>query len=159
EIYHAEARWLRTRYLPQQLDNWRVSASRGGGVLLDLGIHAIDGAWFVMGCPQPVEAMAGMHCKFGYLAPKGQDYSADDLTVGTIRFESGATLQFSCSFSLNWAGYDPQPTRGKPVRLDRCDISVYGTHGAVDVIKGHEIKAEPDGVRVRKLGGSDRPAA
>ncbi len=155
-VYHAEAKWLRTRYLPEELDNWRVSKRRGGGVLLDLGIHVIDGAWFVMGCPQPVEVAAGMHCRFGHLAPKGQDYSADDCSLGVIRFADGATLQFTCAFSLNWAGLDPKPSR-KLVRVDHRELNVFGTLGAVDVMRNQEMVAQRDGVRVRALGAERAP--
>jgi predicted dehydrogenase len=158
EIYHADAKWLRTRYLPQDIGNWRVSKTRGGGVLLDLGIHAIDGAWFVMGCPQPVEVMAGLHCRFGQYAPKGQDYSADDAAIGAIRFDNGATLQFTCSFSLNWGGIDPA-IGGKTINTERREINVYGTLGSVDLYGGRQLVGSKRGVRVRPMTGPARRAA
>ena len=158
EVYHAESKWLRARFIPTGTRGWFTSKAKGGGVLLDLGIHSIDGAWFVMGCPRPVEALAGMHCAFGHLAPKGQDYTADDATVGIIRFENGATLNFTVTFCLNWPGVEASPD-GKAFNPQVREITVYGTRGGVDVINGREIVGQKRGVRVRPMRGAARTYA
>lgn len=137
-VYHAEAKWLRCRWIPTGARSWFVSKAKGGGVLLDLGIHAIDEAWFVMGCPRPVEALAGLHCGFAHLAPKGQEYTAEDAAVGVLRFENGATLHFTVSFSLNWPGAQPPPADGKPFNPEMRETTVYGTHGSVQVFNGRD---------------------
>ena len=103
-ISHAESHWLRSRNIPWR-QGWGVNVSQGGGVLLDLGIHSIDDAWFVMGNPKPVSAFAVMHSSFQFLAEKRDDmlypYDADDLTVGIIKFDNGASLSTSVSFAGN----------------------------------------------------------
>ena len=66
-ITHAESHWLRSRNIPWR-QGWGVNTSQGGGVLLDLGIHTIDDAWFVMGNPKPISAFAVMHSAFKFLA-------------------------------------------------------------------------------------------
>ncbi len=137
KVYHADAKWVRTRFLPTGAGSWRVSRKEGGGVLLDLGIHAIDEAWFVLGCPRPVEVMAGLHCAFSHFAARGQDYSADDATVGMIRFENGATLHFAVSFSLNWPGTLPLTSDGKPMNAELRETMIYGTHGGAQICNGN----------------------
>ena len=67
DVYYAETRWIRTRWCSAR--GWRHDKAKGGGVLLDLGIHAIDNVWFMMGCPRPTEVMAGLYCTFSDLAP------------------------------------------------------------------------------------------
>jgi|GEM_PF-4067923 len=62
-VYHAESKWMRTRGIPWR-GSWGVNDTRGGGVLLDLGIHQLDDAWFTMGCPRPVDVSAAMHALF-----------------------------------------------------------------------------------------------
>lgn len=159
EVYHAEANWLRARFIPTGGRGWFTSKAKGGGVLLDLGIHSIDGAWFVMGCPRPVEALAGMHCAFSYLAPDGQDYTADDATTGFVRFENGATLNFTVTFCLNWPGVGPPPDGRKAFNPQVREITVYGTRGGVDIINGREIVGTKQGVRVRSMPGGPRAYA
>lgn len=133
-IYHAETRWIRCRNIPWGAGGWFVNKAKGGGVLLDLGVHAIDTAWFVMGCPRPVEAIAGLHCAFSYLAPKGVEYTAEDAAIGLLRFENGATLHFLCTFALN-TGYGTQDMSGL-VNPNVIEASVYGDRGGVDILQG-----------------------
>ena len=94
DVYYAETRWIRTRWCSAR--GWRHDKAKGGGVLLDLGIHAIDNVWFMMGCPRPTEVMAGLYCTFSDLAPPEQTYTADDAACGFVRFENGCTLAFCC---------------------------------------------------------------
>jgi len=146
DVYHADTRWLRARFIPTGNRAWFTSKAKGGGVLLDLGI---------MGCPRPVEAFAGLHCAFAHLAPEGQEYTADDAATGFLRFENGATLNFTVSFSLNWPGSGPPPGGGKTFNPGLHEIAVHGTHGGVDVLGGREIVGMKTGVRVRPM--RDRP--
>ena len=105
DVYYAETRWIRTRWCSAR--GWRHDKAKGGGVLLDLGIHAIDNVWFMMGCPRPTEAMAGLYCNFAHLAPPEQTYTADDAACGFVRFENGMYLTLRCRI---FAEYD-KPTR------------------------------------------------
>jgi len=148
EVYHADTRYIRCRGIPLGAGGWFVNKAKGGGVLLDLGIHTIDDAWFAMGCPRPVEASAGLHCAFDYLAPKGVEYTAEDAALGLIRFEGGATLTFMTTFALNTAPPENTPSK-ETVNPAWLETRVYGTRGGVDVTNSLLILGRKDGVRVK----------
>jgi predicted dehydrogenase len=86
----------------------------GGGAFRDMGVHALDSAWWLLGRPQPVSVSGVAGAKFG---PRGlgfwgwkpqpelgPQYAADDYAGGFVRFENGAGLQIE-SF---WASHQPE---------------------------------------------------
>ena len=113
EIYTARCGWVRRRGIPGK-DGWfTTKALSGGGPLIDLGVHMIDLAMYLMGNPKPV-AVTGctyskfsetsiedsVHSKFGDKKADGI-FDVEDLALGFIRFDNGATLQFECSWASN----------------------------------------------------------
>lgn len=63
---------------------WFVDkALAGGGALIDMGIHAIDTARFLLGDPQPVRVQASLG--FG----KYGDYDVDDDGIVTVDWDNG----------------------------------------------------------------------
>jgi predicted dehydrogenase len=153
-LSHAESHWLRSRNIPWR-QGWGVNKSQGGGVLLDLGIHTIDDAWFVMGNPRPVSAYAVMHTDFQFLAEKRDDmrfpYDADDLTVGIIRFENGASLTTSMSFAGNRVSPQDVGTDGVVESSEWQELGVYGSQAGVDVQKKRLVEHHDAGVTVSDL--------
>jgi predicted dehydrogenase len=157
EVYAAESAWIRCRGIPWGAGGWFVNKAKGGGVLLDLGIHVIDNVWFVMGCPRPVEVMAGLYCAFSNLAPKGITYTAEDAVMGQIRFANGAMLRIMTSFALNTGGPGVQEASGK-VRPEWGEARLYGTRAGLDIMAGKLVTGARDGVRVKPLAPrSTRP--
>src|SRR4051794_8316733 len=68
-IYYAKAHWMRRSGIPR-LGSWFVSqAQAGGGPLIDLGVHVLDMALYLMGEPQPESVSASAYAEFG---PRGQ---------------------------------------------------------------------------------------
>jgi predicted dehydrogenase len=77
EVYFTEATWIRSRGTPVGIDGWFTDRTRaGGGALIDIGVHAIDTGWFLMGntateiggCPDvsevsPTGSFAGARCR------------------------------------------------------------------------------------------------
>jgi predicted dehydrogenase len=59
-------------------------ALAGGGALVDMGIHAIDTARFLLGDPQPVSVYAKIENHYG-------DYDVDDTGIILINWDNGAT--------------------------------------------------------------------
>ena len=111
ELYYARSRSIRRRGIPA----WNMGFIRkGGGAFRDMGVHALDAVWWLLGMPTPVTVTGVSGAKFG---PRGEgywngqpaaksvysQYEADDYAGGFIRFENGTGLQIE-SF---WASHQP----------------------------------------------------
>ncbi len=147
DVYYAETRWIRTRWCSAR--GWRHDKAKGGGVLLDLGIHAIDNVWFMMGCPRPTEVMAGLYCTFSHLAPPEQIYTADDAACGFVRFENGCTLHFAVAFSMNTTNRHTPAAGTDLVKSETQEFHLYGTKAGLE--SGKLLVGTPDGVKVKPI--------
>jgi len=111
DIYYAKASYLRRAGFP---GGWFGDKSRsGGGPLIDLGVHVIDLARYVMGCPKPVSVFGATFDKIGardgvyYGNWKSETevdkpiFNVEDLATAMIRFDNGAVLSVEASFNLN----------------------------------------------------------
>ena len=111
ELYYARARSVERSGIP----DWNPGfIQKGGGALRDMGVHALDAAWWILGMPRPVSVSGVAGARFG---PRGLGYwefrtpprsfarqfAADDYAAGFIRFAGGAGLQLE-SF---WACHQP----------------------------------------------------
>ncbi|PCJ60013.1 MAG: hypothetical protein COA79_09410 [Planctomycetota bacterium] len=149
DVYHAESKWNRTGGIPFR-KGYGVNKETGGGVLLDLGIHAIDNAWYAMGCPRPTEVMSIMHCTFSHLGDAENlevPYTADDMTQGLIRFENGASLTFNVNFILNTSG-QPNRTLKKAGKNGWQEIYIFGDKAGVDLYNNKLINRENNSMDV-----------
>ena len=52
-IYYVKARAVELRPLPFHSDSFIKKRLSGGGCLLDIGVHILDVAWWMMGSPEP----------------------------------------------------------------------------------------------------------
>ncbi|MFR5864938.1 MAG: Gfo/Idh/MocA family protein [Acutalibacteraceae bacterium] len=69
EIYYAKTSYLRRRGTPTGwFTDKRVS---GGGPILDIAVHRIDAAWYMMGNPKPVRVSAAVSNRLGEFQTKG----------------------------------------------------------------------------------------
>src|SRR5262249_35762807 len=136
EIYFAETMWVRSRGTPTGIDGWFTDRSKaGGGAVIDLGVHALDAAWYLMGTPQPRSVSAQTYQKFPQLAGSNV-FDVEDNAYGMIRFENGATLLFKVCWAANLME-DIPPS----VRYDRSllSTSVYGPRGSLKVIDAFKL--------------------
>lgn len=108
DIYYARAHSLRVRGIP----GWGVfidKSKQGGGPLIDIGVHILDLTLWLMGHPKPIAASGATYQKFGkrddVVGFMGQwdteKFTVEDLSVGMIRFENGATISLEASFVAN----------------------------------------------------------
>jgi len=113
DIYTGRCGWIRRRGIPGKGGWFTNKALSGGGPLIDLGIHFIDLAVWLMGNPKPVSVFGATYCKFAdstisdsqhsEFGEKNENGSFDveDLATGFIRFENGETLQIEFSWASN----------------------------------------------------------
>ena len=172
ELYYARGRSIRRSGIP----NWNFEfIEKGGGGMRDMGVHALDAAWWLLGMPEPIGASGVAGAKFG---PKGlgfwnfqvpprshyKRYDSDDYAGGVIRFDGGAAVQIE-SF---WASHQPEEFQVElfgtkagasmsPLKIYRTvdgapqDVTVSLPKGptAWDRIAGHFIECILDGVECR----------
>ena len=109
KILYGRCLALRRRGIP----NWGVFGRKdlqGGGPLIDIGVHMIEAAHYLMGSPQPISAFGSTYTYLGDRPSETvsmwpdwdhKTYSVEDLAVGMIRFDNGATLSVESSFAAH----------------------------------------------------------
>jgi predicted dehydrogenase len=111
EIYHARAVFTRSWGAPLGAGSWfRDPARAGGGALLDIGIHVLDLAWFLMGRPQPIAALGVTHDRSPETSP------LENAAFGLLRFAGGRSIQLEAAWIL-------------PEADDRQYVHLHGTAG------------------------------
>lgn len=107
EIYFTSAQALRRCGVP----GWGVFTNKslqGGGPLIDIGIHMLDAAMYVLGFPAVKRVTAHSFQKLGNRKNSGQfgewdpaRFTVEDALFGTIEFCNGGVLRLDTSFALN----------------------------------------------------------
>jgi predicted dehydrogenase len=132
KILYVRAQALRRRGIP----SWGVFGRKelsGGGPLIDIGVHILETAHYLIGSPRPLTATANTFCHLGdkpcaVEAEWGpwdhKTYTVEDLAVGMIRFETGAMLTIETSFAAH-------------IERDVWSIQIMGEKGGAD-LKGAE---------------------
>ena len=127
KILYVRAQALRRRGIP----TWGVFGRKdlqGGGPMIDIGVHILETAHYLIGSPRPVSATGKVFTYLGNLpatalAPWGQwdhsTYTVEDLAVGMIRFDNGAMLTIESSFAAH-------------IEKDIFNITILGEKGGAD---------------------------
>lgn len=109
DIVYVRAQALRRRGIP----SWGVFGQKeiqGGGSLIDIGVHVMEMAHYIMGSPQPRTASGSIHtfigdkpcqvqCKWGKW--DHTTYTVEDLGVGFLTFANGAAMTVETSFAAH----------------------------------------------------------
>jgi predicted dehydrogenase len=127
--------WHRRRGLPRFGGWFGQKALSGGGPLIDLGVHRLDLALWLMGYPQPVWVMASAynHIATALAEKEGVQYDVEDLAVGLIKFDNGATVEIEASWAANIKEKELMETR------------LFGTEGGLvqrNLNETYEFEAE-----------------
>jgi len=103
DIYFARSIWHRRRGIPIWSEWFYTKELAGGGPIIDLGVHRLDLAMWLMGSPKPVAVSASTYSVFGpaIAKAKGKRYDVEDLGAALIRFDNGASLVLEASWAAN----------------------------------------------------------
>jgi predicted dehydrogenase len=118
----------------------------GGGPLIDLGVHIIDLAMYLMGKPRVVSVTGNTYNKIGsrshikgYNFYKSADYNGysdvEDSANALVKFENGASLFVETSFVQN-------------IKKDVLYMDIYGNKGGASIEPEFEIYTEENGYMV-----------
>ena len=146
EIYAGRCAWQRRRGIPGKGGWFTTKEQSGGGPLIDLGVHMIDLAVWLMGNPRPVAVSGNTFCKFASNdvsdsvnsnfgdKKAGGTFDVEDLAMGMIRFDNGAVLQIEFSWASN-------------VKEEHRFVELRGTKAGMLWLDGNtlEIYSEDDG--------------
>jgi predicted dehydrogenase len=106
KILYVRCQAMRRRGIP----NWGVFGRKelqGGGPMIDIGVHILEAAHYAIGSPKPIAASGQTYTYLGNKKSNTQSmwpnwdyktYNVEDLAVGFIRFDNGATLTIESSF-------------------------------------------------------------
>jgi predicted dehydrogenase len=113
DVYCGRCGWIRRRGIPGKGGWFTTKEQSGGGPLIDLGVHMIDLAIWLMGNPTPIAVTGCTYRKFAdtdvsdsinsSFGEKKADgiFDVEDLAMGFIRFDNGACLQIEFSWASN----------------------------------------------------------
>jgi predicted dehydrogenase len=113
DIYFARTIWLRRRGLPG-LGGWFGQKDlAGGGPIIDLGVHRLDLALWLMGYPKPAWVLASTSNAIGarVAKQKGVKFDVEDFGVALVKFHNGAALELEASWASHIAEQELMETR------------------------------------------------
>ncbi len=158
DIYYANVSYLRRNGCP---GGWFGDKTySGGGPLIDLGVHVMDLARYLAGCPKPVAAYGATFTNISSIdddgAPKawtvdttGQfKRNVEDFATGFIRFDNGFIMHVAASFNLNIKG-------------DVGDVEIFGTKAGIKLgnpsafFRSDGTNGEISGEKYAKASGFD----
>jgi len=103
DVYFGRTVWHRRRGLPRFGGWFGQKALSGGGPLIDLGVHRLDLALWLMGYPKPIWVLASTYNPIATELARQQnvEYDVEDLAAALIKFDNGASLVLEASWAAN----------------------------------------------------------
>jgi predicted dehydrogenase len=135
DIYKVNAGWIRRSGIPGRGTWFTNKDMAGGGVMIDLGVHYLDLALFLMGMPEPSYIAGSTYHHFdqtttrnrnGYKGNPNGIFNVEDTATGLVGLKNGATINFEFSWASN-------------IENDKTFIEILGTKGGATLING-ELK-------------------
>lgn len=154
-IYYAEISRIRRRGIPAW-GKFHIKEYSGGGALIDIGIHAIDSAIWLMGNPKPISVFSDIkkiHTdEFGSLKSSGalkenvntcgfnpEEINVESFSTGIVRFENNAILNFKVAWAANLKEENNIILAGEKCGVDLENKKIY--RGSSDI---SELDIEPN---------------
>jgi predicted dehydrogenase len=136
EPFYAKCGWIRSR---SSEEKWSLKKEEaGGGVIIDLGIHLLDLALWLMNFPQ----VSSVSCKNYYHHTK----SVEDTSISFIKFKDGSLINIEVSWSLI-------------ASKDNFYLTVYGTKGSTSLNPLSVIKKIDNQIVDLSPSQSDNPTS
>ncbi|HTG70685.1 MAG TPA: Gfo/Idh/MocA family oxidoreductase [Candidatus Udaeobacter sp.] len=110
KIYTAKTGWFRRKGIPGWGTWFTQMNQSGGGPLIDIGVHMLDLALYLMGNPKPVSVYGATYAEFGpnrkgigtWGKPNWNGtYDVEDLATALIKMEDGSTLSLEVSWAVH----------------------------------------------------------
>ncbi|MCH2174558.1 MAG: Gfo/Idh/MocA family oxidoreductase [Lentisphaeria bacterium] len=135
DIYFGRTVWHRRRGMPGFGGWFGNKEIAGGGPLIDLGVHRLDMALWLMGYPKPVWVMGSTydHIATRIATEQGKEFTVEDLASAMIKFENGGSLIVEASWASNRKENEFMVTE------------LYGTEGGLiqrNLDEGYAFEAE-----------------
>ena len=151
EVYHAKACWRRRAGIPR-IGSWFTrKAISGGGGLLDIGVHMLDLALYILDNFRPLSVSGATYTKLGNqgLGSGGWGMSeidpnavfdVDDFATALIKLEGGVSLCLDASWALHQpaANYDDLHLFGTTAggSANSGEMYRFGAEGGYEVVQG-----------------------
>jgi predicted dehydrogenase len=135
DIYQAKAGWIRRSGIPGRGTWFTNKDYAGGGVMIDLGVHYLDLALYLMGMPEPSYVTGATYNNFDHTTTRNRNgyegiangiFNVEDSAMGFIGLKNGATVNFEFSWASN-------------IEKDKQYVEILGTKGGATLING-ELK-------------------
>lgn len=127
QIVYVRCQALRRRGIP----SWGVFGRKelqGGGPMIDIGVHILELAHYMIGSPEPTTASGSCYTYLGDRKPEAvcgwgewdyKTYTVEDLATGYVRFQDGASLVIESSFAAH-------------IEKDVFNVQIMGTKGGAN---------------------------
>lgn len=149
-VYAGKAIAVRRRGIPGW-GNFTNKELQGGGPLMDIGVHMLDAALYLMGYPEAEYVCANAFDAIGhkggvgtYGAWDGARYTVEDSLFGFVGFRDGRSLLIESAFALNCR------------ENQTMNVELFGEQRGASVFTGELYRSEADGMMVNE---SFRPIA
>lgn len=158
DVYYAELSRIRRRGIPTW-GRFHIREYSGGGALVDIGVHSIDSAIWLMGNPKPVAVTAVMNKvhtdELGSVAAAGalkggvstggfdpEKMNVESFAEGNVRFENGASLSFKVAWAANLREENNIVLAGMKKGVDMEGCRIYSGADTMD-----ELPVLPNGFK------------
>ncbi len=110
EVYNAKCGMMRRKNIPGWGSWFTRMGESGGGPMIDIGVHVLDMAMWLLGDPKPVSVFGSTYAKFGpdkrgtgsWGTPDWDGvFDVEDLATAMIKMDDGSTLTLDVSWAVN----------------------------------------------------------
>lgn len=158
DVYFAEVSRIRRRGIPTW-GKFHLKEYSGGGALVDIGVHILDSAIWLMDNPKPLSVTANtlkVHTnELGSAKGSGalkenveiKKFDPDEMNVesfasGLVKFENGASLSFKVSWAANLKEANNIILSGEKAGIDTENRIIFEGENGIT-----EYKPEPEKLR------------